>query len=417
MHGSIADHRDILKRQGLLGGILGGGDSSSTATASTTDLLGSIIGGFTSALLPTPSDSSPTSTPTVSLTSPSSSSSSSSTVSSSSSTSVSSSSSSSTTSSSSSSIISPTSSSSSVLPPSTSVTPPAVVPSPTSTPPSTSTITGVATTVTATVSPSASASPVSGASQSFLQNKPLSSGVFAAVGIIGAIILALICVVWVRSARRRTLDREAVDFDPGLHTRFTDGPEDEEKRSTEALNLRRAASSGSGHSQARYAAGGYPVPPMPVRAADYAASGYGGTYAQQVPFPAGQPGYAPQQQQYQQQNMGYAPPRSPQPGYVPPRSPQPPPSPNPVYTLEGQQNPALPPAAAVRSSPPSSSDHSQRAGRRLSSHSRTLDPQMGELPASPPLPDHFGSDEDAYNGIASTLAYEPAPAALKIANA
>lgn len=285
-------------------------------------------------------------------------------------------------------------------------------------------------TVTATISTSSSgaATPVSGASQSFLQNKPLSNGVFAAVGIIGAIILALICVVWVRSTRRRTLDREALNFDPGSHMRFTD--EEDEKNSTEAFNLRRAAStrsaSSTGHTQnTNHTIGGYPIPPMPVRTGDYPFNGYGTALSQQGNYPGGQQGY---DQQQQNGNIAHTMSRSPpQVVYAPPRSPQPGYNPStPVYSMD--QQPVMPASAVVASqpmrrsslinSPPGSPTNSQHnVGRRLSSHSRMLDPAITHMPISPPLPDHFGSDEDAsvpHLGMKIASPYEPTPLSFKV---
>lgn len=212
----------------------------------------------------------------------------------------------------------------------------------------------------------------------------------------------------------------------------------------EALNLRRAASQNSARTQnsgthgSHHTGGGYPAPPMPVRTGDYPFGGHG-TYTQTtVPYPAGQhgyeqgylpqqgyeQGYASQMQQQQNGSMSRGPSRSPQPGYAP----QPGPgydSPNPVYFMDSQQNPVMPAAATVASQPlrrfslinsppPSPSAQSSNVGRRVSS--RMPDPASTQMPVSPALPDHFGSDEDMpgpYSGVVASL-YEPTPHSLKV---
>ncbi|EIM88140.1 uncharacterized protein STEHIDRAFT_146223 [Stereum hirsutum FP-91666 SS1] len=219
-----------VERRGLLDGLGSAldGDAGST-TATTTSSNGGLLSGLTSALNPVTSSTASTTSSVATTTSTTSSTTSLTTAST---TSSSSSSSTQSTTSSTSSSSSLTSSSSSTLSststtPSTSSSPSSTVAdssatiTPTASPSSESIIVtssqGQVVTLTSVVqaTPTASSSPQ--VATSFLENKSLSSGVFAVVGIIGFVILVIIGTMFIRRRSRKRLDREideVVSFEP-----------------------------------------------------------------------------------------------------------------------------------------------------------------------------------------------------------
>lgn len=191
-------------------------------------------------------------------------------------------------------------------------------------------------------------------------------------------------------------------------------------------NLRRATSNGSTahtHSSHNHHNGGYPVPPMPVHTTEYPPDDYGGYNIQPSQY-RGPASHAPQQQQVQRQVYNYPPLRVPNAMYEPQSRKS-------VPQLSGispfdDVNPILPTtvtAVATRrssllnSAPPSPSPSSDYTRRRLSSHSRLLDPGMSEMPVAPPLPATFGSDQDderPYSGVDDDFVHDHFPRALKV---
>lgn len=279
------------------------------------------------------------------------------------------------------------------------------------------------------MSPSSSSSDASATAppKAFLQNKPLEGGVFAVVGIIALILIILVGTVWLRTASRRRLDREAMDaaaFNPSN----VDSYRDEEHSSMEKLRRLESTSSG-GHTnttagQAGYGSGygGYPLPPVPNPHAPQFAQGYG----QPSPY-NGQRGYG-------NEYPAYVPPRSPNPVYDPSRTPVPPALPqlnivsatpahgsnlddaNPFTSPQNVAPQRRGSTSLLNSPPPSPSavgEGEASITRQPSSHSKSLDPNMREMPVAPPLPARFGSDEDDMD---ESLAYagRVEPRALKV---
>lgn len=295
--------------------------------------------------------------------------------------------------------------------------------------------------VTATAFVPASASSPSNSAtvipKAFLQNKPLETGVFVVVGIVAFVILILIGTIWIRSANRRKLDREALApsaFNPGTNIdRYRD-----EEGGNSLEKLRRVdTTSSSGHThttagQAGYGANygqpgygqvGYPVPPMPSRS-PMPSQGYG--------QPAPYNGQLPQGQVYNNDYHAYTVPRSPTRVYDPARAPGPPALPqlniiaatpsagSPFDNNNPNRNAQRGSMSLLNSSPTSPSptgDAGGNFGRSPSSQSRSNNGRQ-EMPVAPPLPAKFGSDEGedegAYSGIDSGNITHEQPRALKV---
>ena len=156
--------------------------------------------------------------------------------------------------------------------------------------------------------------------------------------------------------------------------------------------------------------GGYPAPSLPLPSPAHSVDGHG-----QPPVYHGQllqaSGY--------NSEYKYVSARSPNPAHNPSRGP-----PNNRSHLE--VNPILPPSQNMLVQP-HTSPHSSLASpfedqdglsRRPSSHARTLNPGMQEVPVALPLPAKFGSDEDGdyepYSGIESGDATHSIHRALKV---
>jgi len=249
------------------------------------------------------------------------------------------------------------------------------------------------------------------------------------VGIIGVTILILIGTIWIRSASRRRLNREALDasaFDPAAIVR----DENEKLSSLEELKrVNSTGSSGFSHNiagQAGAGRGGYPAPPVARLAPQ--------NYWQTPPY-HGQP---PDGSGYDGRYPSYLPPRSLDLVYNSAHTPPPPhvniiaPTPSTASRFGGElspvgpssQNvPATPQRGSLLNSPPVSpsgpGENAIGSTKGPSSYSKGLD--MQEMPVAPPLPAKFGSDEnedddeDPYGGIGSNDDHE-VPRSLKVAN-
>lgn len=93
---------------------------------------------------------------------------------------------------------------------------------------------------------SSSASAIAAAPQSFLQNKPLESGVFAFVGIVIIVIIFAVVTYTVRRRQRNRLESDiadAITFDPAVNEHYGD----EEKGTITQKYRFSGSSSGHGH--------------------------------------------------------------------------------------------------------------------------------------------------------------------------
>jgi len=250
----------------------------------------------------------------------------------------------------------------------------------------------------------------------------MAAGVFTVVGIMGLAILILIGTVWVRSANRRRLDREALDFNPSNVVNY----HDEERFSNSLEKLRRAdtmrstTSSNHTHTSGGHSAfghGGYPAPPVPRH-----------DFAQYQNQPVNNGQYS-----------AYGQPRTLDSIYDPShRAPSPrvptPHIPDLSVATSGyayQQSDGANAGASLRPSvmaqrpgsllntPPTSpttSTESTGGINRRTSIAAVLDPSMKSLPPAPPLPATFGSDEGDDHDYAHGEQQSGIPKSLKVAN-
>jgi len=276
-----------------------------------------------------------------------------------------------------------------------------------------------------------------------LQNKTLETGVFLVVGVVGVVIVVLLLTVWIRSSHRRRLNREAleaVSFDPSAVHGFPD----EDRGSVEKLTRWHTKSSGANtHTtvgQAGYAGygsefrqGDPPAPPLPLRNPLHPVGSYEEPPVHHGKLPQG-PGY-----NGEYEVAAYVLPRSPNPVYDPARTATPPDLNLVAATTTDvgshlnevtailPHSQIMPPQRrsslfdSLPASPSAPAENKSDFSRRLSSHSRILNPGMQEMPIAPALPAKFGSDEDEddgerpYSGVESDLSHD-IRIALKVAN-
>ncbi|KAI0320643.1 hypothetical protein OF83DRAFT_1104075 [Amylostereum chailletii] len=126
------------------------------------------------------------------------------------------------------------------------------------------------TTLAAQSQETAAAKPVS-----FLDNKPLSAGVFSLVGVVALVLLISLATLALRKRRHNRLESDAVDFAPSTHLT---SPDDDEKSYPDLHRTRSNGSSNGSHAPPSAYGGGRV---SPERAYAGGNAGYGG--APQLP--------------------------------------------------------------------------------------------------------------------------------------
>lgn len=238
--------------------------------------------------------------------------------------------------------------------------------------------------VTNTISATNSALAVVPKPQSFLQNKPLSAGVFSAIGVVVLIIAVILITTCVRRRTRDKLMRDAVDFS-------FDPRDVEERASNEKLTRTASRWSGSnaGHSHTAYSdqsslTGHAAIPGVAYNHYDNGVSrGFPNTSYNVMPNPYTTYG-----------NPVHQPVRLPSPTY----------------------GAAVTVNAVGVAGPSANGSFAQSTSRAPPPVAKGQD--LNKIPAMAPLPDTFG-DDDAYGGYinrAETVDHGNIPRALHVAN-